>query len=330
MRVDVLETPVGLRRRAAQHLESVRYGGLATKIDGAVLGRQACPIYRPDVDGVAYWEYEVTGLGRRDPSSPDGTGFVVVSTGEHDHPLAHWSLDAQPRSRMLDREAGAARATVARVVKVDSLCYIAENEKGQLVGRVGQFPPRIVGAPTSLAEAVGISSAVATGPEVENDSRAKGTEKRLEQSGPDPKVKLQAWESWEQARNEYKASYGLREQAAPAWEIERYAAEFGEGLLVGRALSVALLEADASFDLSGEAAAAVTARPIKRGSGVSAIELSAASTPFEREAEFELTLTYRSGTQEKLKFFLVSDRVPSNVKAERALQGVEQGKGVKR
>lgn len=292
-------------------------------------------MYRPDVDGVAYWEYEVTGLNRRDQPSSTGAGFIIVSTGDHDFPRTHWSLDREPPSRALEREAGRAKATVSRIVKVDSLCYVAEDEKGRLVGQVGQFPPRIVGAPTSLAEAAGVSSAVAVGPKIENDERAEGTEFRLEHSGPERKVELQAWESWEQARSEYADAYklhleGLRQQAAGAWDIERTVSEFGEGLMVGEPLSVALLESDARFELSGEGADAVQARPLERGKGLGAIELSAESSPFDREAEFELSLTYPGGLAEKLRFFLVSRDVPSRVKADRALTDARRGEGVQR
>lgn len=329
MRVGVEETPIELRRRAAQHLESVRYHKLATKIDGASLADEACPIYRPDMDAIAYWEYEVSGLGERVSS-----GFIVVATGEHDHPVSHWSLDGEPRSRMLEREAEKAGHVVARIVKVDSLCYVAEDQKGSLVGRVGQLPQRIVGMPGSLEEATGVASATAVGPKLEDDGKAEGTESKVEHSGPDARIKLAAWESWEQARGEYADVYrlhldGLRLQASPAWEVERFASELGEGLLVGQPLSVALLERDAKYELSGEAAGAVKVRPLARREGPGALELSAESSPFDREAEFDLSLSYPSGTEERLKFFLVSNKVPSRVKADRAVADVEQGRGIK-
>ena len=62
MRVKLEQVPLEIRRRAARHLEAIRGTEMAKGGDSAQFGPEACPVYRPDVKGVAYWELEVTGV----------------------------------------------------------------------------------------------------------------------------------------------------------------------------------------------------------------------------------------------------------------------------
>ena len=62
MRVKTDEVPLEIRRRAVRYLEAVRSAGMAPGADAAQLGDEACPLYRPDVKGVAYWELELVGV----------------------------------------------------------------------------------------------------------------------------------------------------------------------------------------------------------------------------------------------------------------------------
>ncbi|MFB6256675.1 MAG: hypothetical protein ABEH58_08140, partial [Haloplanus sp.] len=78
-RIPVEEVPTTFRRRAARFLERA-VGDKATWPDGAELGSVAHRVERPDVEDVAYYEFEV-----------EPVGFLVVSTGEHDGPIPHWN-----------------------------------------------------------------------------------------------------------------------------------------------------------------------------------------------------------------------------------------------
>jgi hypothetical protein len=134
MRVKLDEVPLEIRRRAARHLEAVRGTPMAPGADAAQLGEEACPVYRPDVKGVAYWELEIVpvraatrGGANGRPGSSD-RGFMVVSTGAHDVPVPHWSVELEPPSRTL--EAQAKDKQVARVVKLDTLADACEDAKG--------------------------------------------------------------------------------------------------------------------------------------------------------------------------------------------------------
>lgn len=105
MRVKLQETPIQLRRLVANKLESIRGTPMAPNSKGAYLGELACPIYRPDIEGIAYWEFEIAGLEKTLPrehqGSSSGVGFMLLSTGSHDLPRSALEPDyraAQPRT----------------------------------------------------------------------------------------------------------------------------------------------------------------------------------------------------------------------------------------
>ena len=72
-----------------------------------MLGPETCPLYRPDVKGVAYWEFELVGLKRpaprgvKNPRVGTGTGFIVIVRGPS---RCHFRVG-------LDRNAPAGRST---------------------------------------------------------------------------------------------------------------------------------------------------------------------------------------------------------------------------
>jgi hypothetical protein len=134
--VSLSDVPIEIRRVAAQHLESLHGTEIAAGADDAHLGPTAVPVYRPDVEGIAYYELSVVGAGggratrllthgfaeparitattvRRSKKATmaaaeaaeaeAGTpiGFVVATNGRHDFPIAHWSLDRLPPSHQV-------------------------------------------------------------------------------------------------------------------------------------------------------------------------------------------------------------------------------------
>jgi hypothetical protein len=127
---------------------------MAPKADAAQLGEEACPVYRPDVKGVAYWELEIAGVKSISRNGQNGkrrrgdSGFLLVSTGSHDVPIPHWSLELEPPSRGLDAQSE--RGQVAKIVKLDSLAYVAEDANGKYLSHLGQFPPMPTGLPGVL------------------------------------------------------------------------------------------------------------------------------------------------------------------------------------
>ena len=74
------ESPLELHRRAAQLIEDMRHGPMAPDWEFAQIGRRVHAYYRPDILEVAYYGFEV-----------EPQGFIILSDGEHDFPVAHWS-----------------------------------------------------------------------------------------------------------------------------------------------------------------------------------------------------------------------------------------------
>ncbi len=318
MRVSFDEVPLEVRRRAARHLEAVRGTPMAPGADGARLGDEACPVYRPDVKGVAYWELEVVGVKaatRRGTNGRPGRsdrGFVVVSTGAHDVPVPHWSVELEPPSRTLEAQADG--KGVAKVVKLDTLAYVGEDARGTYLTHIGQFPPMPSRVPKTLAKERPLSSleshpAAAS----KSDRRVAKQEVKLTRARA-PRPALSAWKSWGQAKKQYASAYrlhlgALRAHAAPAWQIEALVAKLGEGIHEGERLVVPLLKSGKA-ELAGDGVASVRIRMLDRTPP--AVELVAGGAPEQKEQEFQLRLSYEDGSAETLTFFVVPTGTPSN------------------
>ena len=63
-----------------RHLEAMRGTPMAPNADASQLGPEACPIYRPDVKGIAYWELEIAGVKSVSRKGPNGDGKLRRST----------------------------------------------------------------------------------------------------------------------------------------------------------------------------------------------------------------------------------------------------------
>lgn len=316
MRVQLNETPENLRRRVLTVLESTRGTPIAPKGSSAYLGEWACPIYRPDVRGVAYWEFEIAGLRQIQPrehnGQSSGAGFVLASTAEHDIPIPHWSLTLEPPSRAL--EAKVSGGKVARIIKLDTLAYVAENARGQYLAHLGQFPLQIVTAGDDIMKFRGIStvSAVPRQPSQDDDLPK---DLRIISDGLDiPRIELAVWDSWPTAKRGYAKSYephlkALAVRAAEAWKIEGLIARFGEGIIEGRSLTVPLLRSG-TVQATGDAAGLIKLTMLDRQPP--AVEIKALSSKEKKESTFQLIITYQDNSSETLHFFVVPKGTPSN------------------
>ncbi|MFY0581064.1 hypothetical protein ACN28S_48565 [Cystobacter fuscus] len=131
----ITRVPRESHRLAAQLLEDVRGTESAPTWGSAILAPDVQPLYRPDVLGVAYYEFRV--LVRERPM-----GFIIVSTGSHDYPIAHWSFEGLSPTETLTQTTGKA---VTTFYKVDALSYVAEGLQGEMLANIGGLPHRIVG-----------------------------------------------------------------------------------------------------------------------------------------------------------------------------------------
>lgn len=364
MRIPLKEVPIEVRRLAAQHLESLRGTELMNDAD-ARLATYAIPIYRPDIKEVAYYEFTVIGNGatngglkliqtrgftstldlnprsksvkvaKKDLSAQESTvepaiGFIIASNGRHDFPVSHWSLDRLPPSQQvtMDLRGGSDAkqdSKAARLYKLDTLAYVAENEKGELVGQSGQLPGLLSGLPHALDQYAGqIASSSARPLRAErDDSKADSAGHEVERSKDEPpNLKMSEEGGWTAFKEGYTNAFGplldhLRKRAARTWDIEDLIRKFGEGIIAGTALRVALL-AEATVELTGEGAKYVEPTVEENAAGPTCLVLRARDVTLQQEADLDLIIRYGNGEAEKLRFFVVSRDVPSNVKAEQS------------
>ena len=320
MRIRKEKVPVALRRKAAQLLESLRGTPMGEGLESATLADDVTPMYRPDMQGVAYYEFA---FDRKDGVQAERRGFIVVSAGDHDFPRAHWSAGRPPVSDELVSKAGRKAKKIARIYKVDSLGYVGEDDGGEEAARAGEVPLLFTTPEDAQPTVISESSTPST---TEADAKSGGQAKHALKKNSDAKPGIQIRRdvaSWKQLKNEYGKTLGkpllaLRGQARKAWEIDALAEKFGEGLFAGEPFRVALLEPGAKWDASGDGAALTDIRLIEHGGGAAALELLARDVPPAGGADLTLVISYPSGLEEKLKFFIVSPQGTSEMRGKLA------------
>lgn len=213
-----VEVPAEVQFRANAFLEDARTSENAPGWADAQLNGEVRPLYRPDVDGVAYYEFAV-----------EPQGFIVVSTGRHDFPVPHWDPFGMPISHELQKLAQQPLDGL-RLYKLDTLYYAAEDAAGQRVAELGTPIVRIDGMQMGwLDDHDHRLSGVIVHPEreVPDDEQIEGVEFVEERSGSQETspITFEAWESWQALKNGYTLTYAvfleqLRREAAAAWDAE--------------------------------------------------------------------------------------------------------------
>jgi hypothetical protein len=320
MRVKLKEIPQEVWRRVANKLESIRGTPMAPGGDNASIGDLACPIYRPDIEGVAYWEFEIAGLKkiqtREHEGQSSGVGFMLASNGRHDIPIPHWSLTIEPPSRAL--EAKAPEGKVSRICKLDTLAYSAEDAKGTYLAHLGQFPLQVAGPKIDLTILRGISRVIAMPKTEQKDDKSPGKLIIKREGMKAPELKMIAWESWPAAKRGYAKTYkphleALAARAEESWKIDDLIAKFGEGIHEGQSLTVPLLK-PGKAKVTGDGAKLVKLTSVDRQPP--AVSLTALSSEEKKEANFQLIISYQDGSSETLPFFVVPKGTPSNNRSQ--------------
>lgn len=319
MRVTMDEVPMDVRRRAVRALEAALTSTLSRQELGkARLGDEVSPVYRPDLKEVAYWEFEVVGITTVLPISTDEAkefdrGFIVVATGAHDVPIPHFSLELAPPSRQL--EAGFGDAT--RIVKLDSLCYVAEDEKGTMLGRIGTMPPKLPTLPRAPKSAAGWATSLTTSgrDEVVEDGDKASTARLSRSRTSRPIKEYGPWDSWDDCTRGYSDAYAphltaLAQRATYPWAIEALTDKYGQGIREGDTLSVPLLERG-DFTIEGPGAEFVSAelnpQPLPPR-----LSLTPRDSRGARDLTFRVTFHYGRAT-ESLTFFIVPSGAPTEI-----------------
>jgi hypothetical protein len=266
------EVPALFQRRALQRLE--RNGSGAWQ--GATLAPYAVALLRPDVDGVAYYEFQVLGGEHGKPQ-----GYIIAATGEHDNPLplAAESGDA-PTVRLRKMSA----REPSRYYMMDILTFVAESADGELLAKIGSLPVR----PTIASEIGGQSP---------SDGALEGTR----------------WTSWLELKRDFADAYvqsfdSSAQRFQEAWDRENELTDYGEALAVGQERWMRALENEVQdVAITGAGASAIEIKQRKGDTGEAGFAIKAVAAPAEDTADVGIRITYGSGKQETLHFGLVSD-----------------------
>lgn len=343
--VELGSVPLDAHRRAAQLLEDLRDGPLAEDPLGpgwadAVLWPYAVAMKRPDLDGVAYYEFPLVAVSAGDdPTVPwarlgDASpgawrGAIVVAAGEHDEPVVGWSTAGPPVAAELFGYAADRGAEVETIVRLDVGAFGGEDRDGVLRAAVGPNLGARVADAVPLARVEGMQLAWLALPEEElpiastdsvpvrdgqpvdgevlDDTEAADVEHRIDRTGPTASpVTFEAWPDWPSLKSGYASSYEVfleadRADAAVAWEVERAVAATGEGLVAGRSHRVARLFEDATVEVAGPGADLVTIAPTADGRA-----FAVTVDPDAPRLSLDLTVTYPAlGRSETLRYILV-------------------------
>ncbi len=299
-----LNLPLDLHRRVAQLVEEMRGTELAPGWELARLGERVRPLYRPDVEGIAYFEVEI-----------EPAGFVIVSNGDHDFPIPHWDFTGEPVSYDLERQAQAAGKVASKFYKLDTLYYVAEDVQGEQVASIGTPIFKVIGMnPAWLEHDESMLTTVRVEPitEIPDDAQAQDVTYHTEVSGPEiAPIEFEPWSSWQQLKTEYVETYHVlledwQREASIDWEIEQIVRESGEGLLLGEAYRLALLFPNVRFNTSGEGTRFTEVRLLEQERLPPVLEVIANRMPPEGKVDLDIVLTYDNGITETLKFFVAS------------------------
>lgn len=211
------DVPRNIRRIMAQHLEDVRQnmpGWEDVQPTGVVH-----PFFRPDVQGPAYYEFDL---------SP--AGFIVMSTGRHDIPICHWSNEGDSMAEILIAGARGIGKQARRLYKMDTFFYVAEGAGERIVAELGPWPAKI-------------------------EHLALGRSGSSE--GKD--LVRSYWADWQELKYGYEDNYGLlldqkRDRASSSWEIEERALTEGQHLQPGLVQPIGLIGDLRGAELLGQGA----------------------------------------------------------------------------
>jgi hypothetical protein len=288
------EIPNELLLRAAQLLEDVRNDeNSAPGWAKAQLSDDITPIYRPDLPELgrkpAYYNIPV------EPS-----GFIIVSTGDHDFPIPHWNFIGQSPVQYLSEKAAKLGKKANRFYKLDALSYIAEDQENQQVADLGDFPRKAVGIQREwlnkeeLSETTAVIPEPEKGAKVESDVRISGPQKFA--------FEFEKWESWQEykeksAETNRVLNEALRYDASKEWELISLTKEYGELLSAGESYQLAILPNKIpEIKLEGKGAQFVKVELLeRRKQGLPpVIDIKVVDAPSDVEASFHLSLIYSS------------------------------------
>lgn len=306
------DVPEAVQRRAVEFLEELRGSDLAPEWADARINPQARILYRPDIQEPAYYEFTV-----EKPTATDWepAGYIQLSAGEHDYPIANWNMTGMSASQEL-AELAPLGATITQIYRLDALSYAAEYEEFTPLGittvatdviNLGDLPNRIEGLAAIPQEPFEL---------VTQSIDSDGNE---EYEGPTelPLLEETPWESWAALKAGYGEEYApllasLEERASDRWDLENNLSQYGETLIGGDVRTVYGLAAQtlSSIQVTGNGADAqyLQQERLSDGGTPTGVKLTVLDEPADPEIllPFEVALQYTNGATETLKYAIAN------------------------
>lgn len=271
----------------------------------AHLGSSVNLFFRPDIQDPSYYEFIV------EPS-----GFIILSANENDWPIAHFSSTGKPIGNILVEKGKSSGKSAEKFYKLDSLSYVAEDAKGQLASNLGDMPLKVSGMDSAILKTAQGSVTLKPG-EGEGDGKPIAN-RSAEKTGTDSlPIQFQKWNSWSELKDGYASNYKVfleaqRNEAADEWAIQQFLVNNGEGLFPGDEYGLAMLYPNATFDISGPGKDYISYKMMKRTGMSDALQIQVLNkVPPEGKVEFGVSIGYKNGQNEKLKFAVLD---PARVK----------------
>lgn len=165
----------------------------------AVLGPRAIALYRPDIEGIAYYEIPVLAKGKP-------AGVITVSTGPHDFPVVFWRNQSTGPAADLVSKAVESGQSLHRLYRLSPLDYVGEDRQGEVIG----LSRHTAGVTEALQPVAGAASGVVKG----------GALPR----GEPPAVRVIERASWADAKSKFsefntEALMSRQREAGKAWSF---------------------------------------------------------------------------------------------------------------
>lgn len=304
--------PFRFLRMAAQLLEDVRGTPIAPGWEQAQLAAPFRPLYRPDVPGVAYYEFPVVvpaaDLGQR---AVDPAGYILVSTGDHDFTIPHWSFGGVAPTAELIAIAEANGQEAVTFFQFNDASFAAENAAGDLVATLGPVPEQLTGMdPDWLVDPPEAGSATWVPDHQLPDqlvmSAISGTLVISGSTTPLP-IEWDPWPSWQALKDGFADAYyvpleGVHREAQQEWEVKDEITREGAVLRRGDIYTVALLWPGAEATVSGPGAAYVTTQLLPRDPLPPAFQITVVDSELGESLSLDVVVSYENGVTEVVRF----------------------------
>jgi hypothetical protein len=305
------EVPTDILRRATEFLEELRGSDLAPEWANARINPQVRVLYRPDIQGPAY--YEVT-VEKPVGNEYESAGYIQLAAGEHDYTITNWNTTGKSITEDL-AELAPLGATITQIFRLNAETFAAEYQTLSPIGlsvmaddvvNLGDIPVQTTGLENIPDKPFPLVT-------VATDSENHNT-----YDGPAPlDITEEPWESWAALKAGYEQEYdqlnrSLADRANDEWKLEQNLKQYGETLIKGDVRTIHGLAANtlSSINVTGDGAAAKYLKQelMYDGPTLKGVILTVLDEPADKGTllPIEVALTYTEGGSETLKFAIAN------------------------